>query len=202
MSRRTKQEKQERQAVKDFFDRILPGTLKFYSDHYVCGDSYRCVWAVKEYPPSTEEQAILSQLADRSHITLRIYNRLVDSAEQRKIIQNATRRNRLRSGGDDVQETVEAEHNLQDVVQLLAELRKNREPLLHCAVFIELKAPDPEKLRELQSDVMMELTRCKINVDRLTLRQLEGFLSVLPFGSNRHSYLILLLEQYLFQATE
>lgn len=185
MSRRTKQEKQERQAVKDFFDRILPGTLKFYSDHYVCGDSYRCVWAIKEYPPSTEEQAILSQLADRSHITLRIYNRLVDSAEQRKIIQNATRKNRLRSGGDDVQETVDAENNLKDVVQLLAELRKNREPLLHTAVFLELKAPDPERLRELQSDVMMELTRCKINVDRLTLRQLDGFLSVLPFGSNR-----------------
>ncbi len=140
---------------------------------------------MKEYPPSTEEQAILSQLADRSHVTLRIYNRLVDSAEQRKIIQNATRRNRLRSGGDDVQETVDAENNLRDVVQLLAELRKNREPLLHCAVFLELKAPTPEALRELQSDVMMELTRSKINVDRLTLRQLDGFLSVTPFGSNR-----------------
>ena len=186
MSRKKKkEEKREQLAIKDFFDRVLPGVLKFYSDHYICGDSYRCVWAIREYPPSTEEQAILSQLADRSHITLRIYNRLVDAAEQRKIIQNATRRNRLRSGGDDVQETVEAEHNLQDVVQLLAELRKNREPLLHCAVFLELKAPDPEKLRELQSDVMMELTRCKISVDRLHLRQLDGFLSVLPFGSNR-----------------
>ena len=187
MNRRQKkkQEKQERQAVKDFFDRILPGVLKFHDTYYVCGDSYRCVWAVKEYPPSTEEQAILSQLADRSHVTLRIYNRLVDSAEQRKIIQNATRRNRLRSGGDDVQETVDAENNLRDVVQLLAELRKNREPLLHTAVFLELKAPTPEALRELQSDVMMELTRSKINVDRLTLRQLDGFLSVTPFGNNR-----------------
>lgn len=185
MSRKKKkQEKQEQLSVKDFFDRILPGTLKFYSDHYICGDSYRCVWAIKEYPPSTEEQAILSQLADRSHITLRIYNRLVDSAEQRKIIQNATRRNRLRSGGDDVQETVDAENNLKDVVQLLADLRKNREPLLHCAVFLELKASDPERLRELQSDVMMELTRSKIDVDRLTLRQLDGFLSVVPFGYN------------------
>lgn len=187
MNRRQKKklEKQERLAIKDFFDRILPGNLKFYSDHYVCGDSYRCVWAVREYPPSTEEQAILSQLADRSHITLRIYNRLVDSAEQRKIIQNATRRNRLRSGGDDMQETVDAENNLKDVVQLLADLRKNREPLLHTAVFLELKAQDLEHLRELQTEVMMELTRCKINVDKLILRQLDGFLSVTPFGNNR-----------------
>ena len=185
MSRKKKkEEKREQLAIKDFFDRVLPGVLKFYSDHYICGDSYRCVWAIKEYPPSTEEQAILRQLADRTHVTLRIYNRLVDHAEQHRIIQNANRRNRLRFGGDDIQEMVDAEHNLKDVKQLLTNLRTNGETLLHTAVFIELKAADMDKLRELQSDVMMELTRCKISVDRLTLRQLDGFLSVLPFGYN------------------
>lgn len=178
-------EELEEIAVKDFFDMILPGTIKFYNDHYICGDSYRCAWAVREYPTSTEEQAILSQLADRTNVTLRIYNRLVDSMEQRKIIQNATRRNKLMSGGTDVQETLDAENNLKDVVQLLVDLRKNREPLLHCSVFLELKAQTPEKLRELQSDVLMELTRSKINIDRLTLRQKEGFLSVVPFGANQ-----------------
>lgn len=176
---------QEELVTKDFFDMILPGVVKFYSDHYICGDSYRCVWAVREYPPSTEEQAVFSQLADRTNVTLRMYNRLVDSMEQRKIIQNATRRNKLMSGGNDVQETLDAENNLKDVVQLLADLRKNREPLLHCSVFLELKAQSPEKLKELQSDILMELTRSKVNIDRLTLRQKEGFLSVLPFGSNQ-----------------
>ena len=86
-------------AVKDFFDMILPGVVKFMSDHYICGDAYCCVWAIREYPPSTEAQAILSQLADRSNITLRVYNRLVDSMEQRKIIQNATRRNKAHVRG-------------------------------------------------------------------------------------------------------
>ena len=176
---------QEEIAVKDFFDMILPGVVKFCDNYYICGDSYRCVWAVREYPPSTEEQAILSQLADRTNVTLRVYNRLVDSMEQRKIIQNATRRNKLMSGGNDVQETLAAENNLRDVVQLLADLRKNREPLLHCSVFLELKAQSKQKLEELQSDVHMELTRSKINVDRLNLRQKEGFLSVAPFGANQ-----------------
>ena len=171
--------------TKDFFDCILPGTAKFFTDHYILGDSYRCVWAIREYPPSTEEQAILSQLADRSGVTLRIYHRLVESMEQRKIIQNATRRNRMKSGGSDVNETIEAEGNLQDVVELLATLRKNREPLLHCSVFIELKARDMDALKELQSEIAMELTRYKISVDRLTLRQKEGFLSVLPVGANQ-----------------
>ena len=171
--------------TKDFFDMILPGTVKFFSDHYILGDSYRCVWAVREYPPVTEEQAILSQLADRSGVTLRIYHRLVESMEQRKIIQNATRRNKMKSTGNDMNETIEAEGNLQDVIEMLANLRKNRESLLHCSVFIELKAKSMDALKELQSDVSMELTRSKIAVDRLTLRQKEGFLSVLPVGANQ-----------------
>ena len=171
--------------TKDFFDMILPGTVKFFSDHYVVGDSYRCVWVIREYPPTTEEQAILSQLGDRSGVTLRIYHRLVEAGEQRKIIQNATRRNKMKSGGNDVNETIEAEGNLQDVVELLANLRKNKEPLLHCSVFIELKAKSMDALKELQSEIAMELTRSKISVDRLTLRQKEGFLSVLPVGANQ-----------------
>ena len=178
-------EQQEVIHTKEFFDCVAPGTIKFLADSYIVGDSYRCAWAIKEYPPSTEEQAILSQLADRNGVTLRIYHRLVEPMEQRQIVNNANRKNRLMAGDNDLNQAIEAEGNLQDVVTLLANLRKNREPLLHCAVFIELKAKDPEALKELQSDIAMELTRSKITVDRLTLRQQEGYLSVVPFGSNR-----------------
>ena len=141
--------------TKSFFDMIAPSTIKFLNNHYIVGDSYRCVWAIREYPPSTEEQAILSQLADRSGVTLRIYHRLVESGEQRKIIQNATRRNKLKTGGDNMNETIEAEGNLQDVIELMANLRKNKEPLLHCSVFIELKAKNMQALKELQQDMQL-----------------------------------------------
>ena len=177
-------EQAEEIRVQEFFDRISPSTVKFFTDHYICGNSYKSVWAVREYPPSTEEQAILSHLADRSGVTLRIYNRLVDSSEQRQIIQHAARRNKLMTTVNDVTDSIEAENNLKDVVQLIADLRRNKEPLLHTAVFIELKASDEEKLKVLQSDILMELTRSKIMVDKLILRQKEGMLSALPFGHN------------------
>lgn len=70
--------------TKDFFDMILPGTVKFLSDHYIVGDSYRCCVGDSGIPALTEEQAILSQLADRNGVTLRIYHRLVEAMEQRK----------------------------------------------------------------------------------------------------------------------
>ena len=65
-------EQAEEIYTKDFFDMILPSTIKFLTDHYIVGDSYRSVWAVREYPPSTEEQAILSQLADRNCLAVEV----------------------------------------------------------------------------------------------------------------------------------
>ncbi len=170
--------------TKSYFDRIVPGVIRFYTDHYICGNFYKCCWVITEYPPSTEETAILAHLADRNGVTLRIYNRLVTSMEQRKIVQQAMRKNHMMTTTNDVNESIKAQDNINDVVELLSELRRNKENLLHTAVFIELKAASEDKLKELQADIQMELTRSKISIDRLLLRQKEGFLSVLPTGNN------------------
>ena len=170
--------------AKNYFDMTVPGIIKFYPDHYVCGNFYKSCWAITEYPPNTDEYAILGHLADRNGVTLHIYHRLVDSTEQRKIVQQAMRKNHMMTTVNDVNESIKAQDNINDVVELISELRRNKIPLLHLAVFIELRASTPDKLKELQSDIQMELTRSKITVDRLLLRQKEGFLSALPTGYN------------------
>ncbi len=170
--------------TKDFFDCILPGVIKFYSDYYICGNSYKSVWVIKGYPPSTDTQALLSQLSDKAGVTLRFFNRLVETMEQRKIIQDAARKNTMQSTSNDVNDTIQANENLQDVVEMLSKLRKNKEPLLHSSVFIELKASNLDGLKEIQSEVDMELQRAHLDVDKLLLRQREGFLSVVPTGFN------------------
>ena len=170
--------------IKDFFDMVAPTTMRFYIDHFICGDSYRCVWAIKEYPPATTDQAILSRFGDKEAVTLHMYTRFVDGAEQSKILQNASRKNKMLANSNDIEDIITGEGNLGDVVELLGDLRRNREPLLHCAVFIELSASSLDKLRELQSDVAMEMTREKLSVDRLTLRQQEGFIACMPCGYN------------------
>ena len=171
--------------IKDFLDMIAPGIIKFNTDHYICGNTYRCIWALREYPTATDEQAILRHLGEKDGVTLRIYTRQVTAAEEKKIIHNAANKNRMdKSSTNDLQQAVTAESNLQDVVTLVSSMHRNREPLLHCAVFIELTAHDPDALKLLQTDVLTELVRSKLNVDRLMLRQREGFLSVGPAGWN------------------
>ena len=173
------------EEAKSFFDCICPSTVRFFSHHYIVGDSYRCVWAIREYPPSTEEQAILSHLADHSGVTLRVYNRLVEPREHDQITNHANRKNRLKLGDSNINEAIQAEQNLLDVAALLTTLKREREPLLHCAVYLELKARSLEALNSLQTDITMELNQAKLSVDMLTLRQKEGFLSVMPFGRNQ-----------------
>ena len=103
------------------------------------------------------------------------YTHLVEAYEQRQIANNAARKNRLKLGDTDINESIQAEQNLLDVQQLLVTLSREKQPLIHCAVFLELKARSMSALESLQSDISMELTRSKITVDRLTLRQKEGF---------------------------
>lgn len=171
--------------IKDYLDMVAPSVIDFKVDHYLCGNTCRCVWALREYPTATDEQAILRHLGEMDGVTIRIYTRQITPGEERSIIHNAANKHRMsRSSTEDLQQTVTAEADLQDVVTLVSSMHRNREPLLHCAVFLELTAPDHDALKLLQTDVLTELVRAKLNVDRLMLRQREGFLSVMPSGHN------------------
>lgn len=107
----------EEPYIKDFLDMVAPSVIDFKVDHYLCGNTCRCVWALREYPTSTDEQAILRHLGEMDGVTIRIYTRQVTPSEERRIIHNAANKHRMsRSSTEDLQQTVTAEANLQDVV--------------------------------------------------------------------------------------
>ena len=165
--------------LKAFLDMVTPSIVKFETGYYICGNTFRCVWALREYPTSTDDLAILR------HLTRHIYTRLVSPLEERKIVHNAEIRNRMKRGSSqNMQQAVEAESNLQDVANLIGSLYRNKEPLLHCAVYIEMIAGTMQALEILQTNVEVELMRSKLNVDKLKLRQQAGFCAVSPVGYN------------------
>jgi len=38
--------------IHDYIYMILPGAVKFMTDHYICGNTFRSCWAIREYPTS------------------------------------------------------------------------------------------------------------------------------------------------------
>ena len=175
----------EAEKLKSFLDMIAPSLVKFEFDRYFCGNSIRCVWALREYPTATDDQAILRHLGEMHGVTLHVYTRIVTPLEESRIVHNAEIRNRMkRNSTQNIQQAVEAESNLQDVKTLVGSMHRNKESLMHCAVYMELIASDQTEFEILQNQVTVELTRAKLNVDKLKLRQQQGFCCVSPCGYN------------------
>lgn len=171
--------------MKDFLDLIAPNAVKFNTDHFICGGTYHSTLALRSYPTTTEELALLRHIGEKSGVNLTVYIRQATAAEEEQILQNAENKNRMdRSSSNRMKQAVTAEANLQDVAALIAQLRKDREPLVHCAVFLDLSARDPDSLRTLRNEVMAELVRSKLGADSILLRQREGFLASNPAGRN------------------
>ena len=170
---------------KDFLDLITPPAIKFNTDHFICGGTYRCVMALQNYPATTESMALLQNLGEKMNVPMQIYTRHVSPAEEKAILHNASNKHRMeRSQTNDFARSLTAEANLQDMADIITSKHRGNEPLLHCAVFLELVAQDLEKLRALRDSVASELVRCKLGAAPLLLRQQDGFRSSNPAGKN------------------
>ena len=170
---------------KDFLDMAAPSVVKFNTDSSIIGCGYHTFLTLRGYAASTEELALLSRLGAKDGVNLSLYARQVTPAEEKQIILNASNKNRLtRSNTNDLQQSVAAESDLQDVAALVTQMHRSREPLIHCAVFIDISAPDTAKLSVLKDFVTAELARCKLTPDPLLLRQREGFQAANPTGFN------------------
>lgn len=173
------------QPPKDFLDMIAPAAVKFNTDHFILGSRYHTAMILKSYPPMTDELALLRNLGDMGGVNLRLTARQVTPAEEDAILHAAANKSRMeRSNSSDLKQSVTAEENLRDMTELLAKQRQEKEPLIHCAVYLDMAARDMEQLRALRDTVSAQLVRSKISADPLLLRQKDGFLSGDPAGGS------------------
>lgn len=171
---------------KDFLDMIAPAAIKFNTDHFILGSRYHTAMALKSYPPMTDELALLRGLGDMGGVNLRLTARQVTPAEEDAILHAATNKSRMeRSNTNDYKQSVTAEANLRDMAELLAKQRQEKEPLIHCGVYLDIAAADTEKLRTARDTVSAQLVRSRMGADPLLLRQREGFLSANPAGGSQ-----------------
>lgn len=182
--RQREQTKKQRERER-FFDRVAPSGIRFYTDHAVVGNSYRCYWAIREYPPSTKSQALLKGVATMEGVTLRIYTKQLTVAEENKLLNVGGRKAVYsKNAAATLLEDVEAEGSLAELREAFAQMRRDHEHLIHCAVYLELRAVSAAALAERKLQVKNELMAAQLFVDELWLRQREGMLACHPLGQN------------------
>ena len=100
---------------KEFLDLIAPAAVKFNTDHYILGGTYRTVMALRTYPPITEELALLRRLGEMEGVTLHLSTREVTAAEENAILHAAANKTRMeRSNLNNMKQSVTAEAKLKN----------------------------------------------------------------------------------------
>lgn len=156
---------------------------------HILGNTYRCVWAIRSYAETVEkdspEIALLRELGEYDGITLHIYTRHMPTVERDEIFHRAQNRTNMQKRSSyKLHEQIEADEQLTTLSRMIRETQRTKETFVYCAVFIELIADSLERLQSKQIETQSILTHHKILVDKLYLRQLQGFESVKPNGKN------------------
>jgi len=141
--------------------------------------------------------AILRELGEKSGVTLHIYIRPVSTDEENKIIKVSEHRNRHKqSTAKDIKASVSADENMKDIKKLVTNQYHTKEVLVHCVVFFELIAPSYADLLKLQNETTSSCSHAKLICDKLWLRQKDGFLTVMPTGSNQFKRVMFFLDEF------
>ena len=186
---RKKQEKERRKEEYEFslfWKRVMPGVISFRPDEAIVGDTFRHYMAIREYQPSTTSQAILKDIAGMQGVSLKIFYKRITMLEEEKLITRGSRSTVYENNrAESLSDVVDAGENLSDVSEMFRTMRKERERILYCSVFLEIKASTRVELENVKADVRAALMADKIMADELTLQQKEGMQTVNPLGRNR-----------------
>ena len=183
--KREKERRKEENEFSLFWKRVMPGVVSFRLDEAIVGDTFRHYMAIREYQPSTSSQAILKDIAGMQGVSLKIFYKRITMLEEEKLITRGSRSTVYESNrAESLSAVVDAGENLSDVSEMFRTMRKERERILYCSVFLEIKASTRVELENIKADVRASLMADKIMADELTLQQKEGMQTVNPLGRN------------------
>ena len=183
--KREKERKREEYEFSLFWKRVMPGIISFRLDEAIVGDTFRHYMAIREYQPSTNSQAILKDIAGMQGVTLKIFYKRITMLEEEKLITRGSRSTVYESNrAESLSDVIDAGEDLSDVSEMFRTMRKERERILYCSVFLEIKASTRVEIENIKADVRASLMADKIMADELTLQQKEGMQTVNPLGRN------------------
>ena len=183
--KREKERKRKEYEFSLFWKRVMPGVISFRLDEAIVGDTFRHYMAIREYQPSTNSQAILKDIAGMQGVSLKIFYKRITMLEEEKLITRGSRSTVYESNrAESLSDVIDAGEDLSDVSEMFRTMRKERERILYCSVFLEIKASTRVELENIKADVRASLMADKIMADELTLQQKEGMQTVNPLGRN------------------
>lgn len=157
-------------------------------DKVICSDISRIARNTRDLLTIIDElqkKGVAFQSLKESIDTSTPQGQFMPTVERDEIFHRAQNRTNMQKRSSyKLHEQIEADEQLTTLSRMIRETQRTKETFVYCAVFIELIADSLEHLQSKQIETQSILTHHKILVDKLYLRQLQGFESVKPNGKN------------------
>ena len=177
-------EEQERIYIKDFVDMISPSVIKFFPSYYIFGNTYRRVFALRNYPLNCENMALLRKFGEETNITLKVYCNKMSVNDYENSIESSVHKNISETNENQFIKRTKANQQLEVTQNLVQFLNQNKdESMFKVQVYIEAIANSQEELNKLTNSLITKLGG--ITFDNLFLRQKQGFTAVNPCGNSK-----------------
>jgi len=177
-------EEQEKKYIKDFVDMISPSIIKFFPSYYIFGNTYRRVFALRNYPLNCENMALLRKFGEETNITLKVYCNKMSVNDYENSIESSVHKNISETTENQFIKRTKANQQLEVTQNLVQFLNQNKdENMFKVQVYIEAIASNQEELNKLTNSLITKLGG--ITFDNLFLRQKQGFTAVNPCGNSK-----------------
>ena len=164
----------------DYKSEIMPETMEFFSNKIKSNNVYESVWSTYDYP-SEVGGAWLTPIVSLSNTTCVINIRHVEQSTAKALMDKAIREinTQLLDKGK-MSENMSKRAQLDSFVEVLREIERGSEYLKLIGIYVMTYGESEKELRTNNRKVLNQFKQNRFKVDKLNLRQMTGFIAMLP----------------------
>jgi hypothetical protein len=164
---------------------LLPTQIRFGTRYAAQSGFFRKTVAIRNYPASFERDGILRELGTMPGVSMHIYLDPVSAASSDRLMRKQLQAKRSDAlSAQNAGDSIEAGNELERLKQSYRKMLDDHERMSFVTVFIEVYGETEQALLDKLARVNSTLLAYGITKDDLLFEQQNGYLSMLPFGSN------------------
>lgn len=171
-----------------FKDIISPITAQFLTSTAQIGANVRKTYAVSNFVVSTEDNSLLSEIANIKGITTNMYIEDLPLSKYRNNLK-LDLRSKSSSEGDEL-DTIDSEVEKASSKAAYKRVKTEKQQMYYISVYFQLSATTQIELDMLEEEFLEKCSDVGISVDPLKTKQRLGFDAVNPLGKNKLANLV------------
>lgn len=177
-------------GIYEFKDMICPVTAKFKPSNIEMGGYFEKVFAVSSIVASTEDTAILANIAELRGVTTSIWIETLPVAKYKAAARNSMKSKSASVTNNDIFDEEDLRFDRDNVKTSYRRLKENKQKMYYVSILFMITAQSMKDLEEMEDRLRDTCVEADVTLDPLETKQEAAWHSVHPLGTNKLDALI------------